>query len=222
MAEEIEQQSNLNQETESKIITFKNKLSNVKKTFLSWSKSADINCYTKMLDYSGNYFVQFIWLVILLGSTGATFYLIAYSFLCYLKYEVTTQTSLVNEIPTQYPTVTFCDNNPFTTLDAEGFMQNISILHNETNADVLFSLAKLKASSNKVNELERKSFWEMSIKKQCLFKLYDCSNDFHWYWSYEYGNCYQFNSGYNMTNHKINLVNKQMTFINVDVKIYSL
>ena len=82
--------------------SFRNKLSNVKETFLSWSKSVDINCYNKMINYSGNIVVQFIWLIILLGSTGATFYLIAYSIIGYLKYEVTSQIRVVNEIPTQF------------------------------------------------------------------------------------------------------------------------
>jgi hypothetical protein len=144
MAEKIEDKSNLNQNTKS---SFQIKLSNAKVTFLSWSKSADINCYTKMLDYSGNYFVEIIWLIILLGSTGATFYLIVKSIMDFLKYEVTSQISLVNEIPIQFPTVTFCDNNPFNTLNAQDFMQNISILYNQTDPDVLFKLAKLKASS---------------------------------------------------------------------------
>ena len=134
-----------------------NKFRNVKQTFLDWSRNADINCYQKMLDYSGNYFAQFIWLMILLGSTGATFYLIAYSIIGFLKYEVTTQTSLVNEIPTQFPTVTFCDNNPFSTVYAHEFMQDISILYNETNSYTLFDLAKLKASSRNINEFERKN-----------------------------------------------------------------
>ena len=105
--------------------TFLLKLSNVKETFLSWSKSADINCYQKMLDYSGNYFVQFIWLMILLGSTGATFYLIAKSIMDYSKYEVTSQIQVVNEIPADFPTITLCDNNPFASKFAENFITKI-------------------------------------------------------------------------------------------------
>jgi hypothetical protein len=108
---------------------FQSNFSNVRKTFLNWSQKVDINCYTKMMDYSGNYFVQFIWLVILLGSTGATFYLIARSLMDYLKYEVTSQIKLIDEIPTKFPTVTFCDNNPFTSIVAQDFLQNISLLY---------------------------------------------------------------------------------------------
>ena len=35
-----------------------------------------------------------------------------------------------------------------------------------------------------------------------------CRADLHWYWSYRYGNCFQFNVGLNSTNNKIE---KRMT-----------
>ena len=39
----------------------------------------------------------------------------------------------------------------------------------------------------------------------CSFKNVNCLNDLHWIWLEEYGNCWQFNSGQNFTNHKIDL-----------------
>ena len=79
--------------------------------FFKWSQNVGINCYQKMLEYGPNNFkIQFIWLFILFGSTDATFY-----FTYYLNYEVVSQTSFANEIPTQFPRMTFCDINPLTT-----------------------------------------------------------------------------------------------------------
>ena len=46
---------------------------------------------------------------------GATFYFISKSIIDYLNYEVVSQTSFANEIPTQFPRMTFWDINPFTT-----------------------------------------------------------------------------------------------------------
>ena len=94
-----------------------NKMSKAKEIIFAWSQSVDINCYTKMMDYRPNYKIQFIWLIILLGSTGATFYFIAKSLIDYFGYEVVSKTNVVYEIPTQFPTVTFCDNNPFSTYE---------------------------------------------------------------------------------------------------------
>jgi hypothetical protein len=187
--------SDLNQEAKP---SHKDKLSNAKETFLSWSKSVDINCYNKMLDYSGNYFVQFIWFMILLGSTGATFYLIAKSIMDYLKYEVITEINIVNKVPTEFPTVTFCDNNPFTSKMSSDFIKNISITNQLDSTESLIKLAKYYAASKLIDDETRKLFktWSNQI---CYFKETECSNDLHWYWSFDYGNCYRFNSSLNVS-----------------------
>ena len=130
---------------------------------MNWSQRVDINCYKKIFDYKGNYLVQFIWLLILLGSTGATYYLISKSIIDYLKHNVTTQIKIVNEIPTEFPTITFCDNNPFSSKEAEEFMKNISILNNLNldsfqNVSSLFQLAKLRASSKLLSDELKNSF----------------------------------------------------------------
>ena len=78
------------------------KMTKAEEIILAWSQSVDINCYTKMMDYRPNYKVQFIWLVILLGSTGATFYFIAKSLIDYLSYEVVSKTNVVYEIWTKF------------------------------------------------------------------------------------------------------------------------
>jgi hypothetical protein len=98
----------------------------LKSIFLSWSQSVEINCYTKMMAYRPNYKVQFIWLLILLGSTGATFYFISKSILDYLNYDVVSQKSVINEVPTQFPAVTFCDNNPFSTKATKVYLKSVA------------------------------------------------------------------------------------------------
>ena len=102
------------------------RMKNIKAIFLAWSRNVDINVYTKMIDYSPNYKIQAIWLLILLGSTGATFYFISKSILDYLKYEVVSQTNIVSEIPTDFPTVTFCDGSPFTTIYSQSFLETVA------------------------------------------------------------------------------------------------
>jgi hypothetical protein len=186
---------------------FKINFSSMKQTFLEWSERVDINCYTKMLEYKGNVYVQFIWFVVLLGSTGATFFLIAKSITDYLAYEVTSQIRIVNEIPITFPTITFCDNNPFSSLKAQEFMQNISLTNNLTpnsieNISLIFNLAKLKASSNFLSDQDRDKL-SLQMKPLCYFNKINCFTKLHTYWSYEYGRCLQFNSGLNATNHKI-------------------
>jgi hypothetical protein len=168
-----------------------------------------------MLEYSPNYKVQAIWLLILLGSTGATFYFISKSVIDYLKYEVVSQTNVVSENPTDFPTVTFCDNNPFTTKeypdtdfadprneDFEGVKSWIQLglmLASSPLYDDEYR-KKLGLNIDRINSINKPFLPDY---ESCSFNGIDCSNDLHWYWDYDYGNCYQFNVGLNQSNRKI-------------------
>jgi hypothetical protein len=185
-----------------------------KEIFFKWSHNVDINCYQKMLHYGPNNIkIQFIWLFILLGSTGATFYFISKSLIDYLNYEVVSQTNVIYELPTQFPTITFCDNNPFSTFESQSFIEKIAFTNKvSTNSSYAFSLSQLIASSLLVSDAERKSFGlDINQIFQCTFLNYNCKNDLHWYWTWEYGNCWQFNSGFNLMNEKIDLKNSYNT-----------
>ena len=43
------------------------------------------------------------------------------------------------------------------------------------------------------------------IYPYCLYNNKDCSSDLHWYWHYDYGNCFQFNVGLNFSDSPIDL-----------------
>jgi hypothetical protein len=186
-----------------------NKMENVKSIFLAWSQSVDINCYTKMMAYRPNYKVQFIWLLILLGSTGATFYFISKSIIDFFNYDVVSQTTVINEVPTQFPAVTFCDNNPLSTKEAQIYMESVSeknalspLLH--SSFDFLF-LSLLNASSPLTSDELRMKLGLKLSQIECIYANNDCETDLHWFWSFDYGNCYTFNSGLNLTNQKVTL-----------------
>jgi hypothetical protein len=155
-----------------------------------------------MLDYSGNYFVQCIWLIILFASTVATFFLIFKSVMDYLKYDVTSQIEIYNDIPAKFPTVTFCDNNPLKTKTAQELMDSIVHRYNMSKHTDLFDLAKNRASSKLVDNEFRQSLGAIE-NFECIFLKVslNCSHVLHWYCSHEFGNCYQFNSNPLETRH---------------------
>ena len=181
------------------------KMSKAKEIIFAWSQSVDINCYTKIMDYRPNYKIQFIWLVILLGSTGATFYFIAKSLIDYFGYEVVSKTNVVYEIPTQFPTVTFCDNNPFSTYEAQAYMESIGKINNISSDSSVVFLTQLNASNPSTSDDMRKNLGLNLGQISCTYDYTDCLNDLHWYWSFFYGNCYQFNLGLNLTNQNVDL-----------------
>ena len=176
-------------------------------TFIKWSETVDINCYTKMIDYKGNLLCQFIWLVILLISTVSTFGLIATNVLSYTQFEVVSQTSIFDENPTTFPTVTFCDNNPLTSQVAEQLLDNFTNM--SRSDDYLRStLAKMKASDPSYGDENRKKLGlSYSQVQWTSFNNKYFNNNLHWYWSFEFGNCFQFNSGFNYTNQIVDLIN---------------
>ena len=150
----------------------------LKEIFMAWSQSVDINCYTKMMAYRPNYKVQFIWLLILIGSTGATFYFISKSLIDYLKYEVVSQTTVINEVPTQFPAVTFCDNNPFSTEEAQVYMENVA----DSNGTLQSSmeptlLSQLNAASSFTSDETRMKLGLQLSQITCFYLTNDCKSE---------------------------------------------
>ena len=57
--------------------------------------------------------------------SAATVWLVTTNFIGYYQFEVVTQTEIINERPTEFPTVTICNNNPFTTKIAQDLVRNV-------------------------------------------------------------------------------------------------
>ena len=71
----------------------------------------------------------------------------------------------------------------------------------------LIELAKMTAANPLFGDENRKKLgFSINDITSCQFNKVDCKNDLHWIWLYDYGNCFQFNSGLNLTNQKIDLV----------------
>ena len=176
--------------------------------FHLWSRNVDINCYTKILEYKTNFKAQLIWIFILLGSTGATFYFIIRSIIDFFDYDVVTKTSVINQKTTPFPTVTFCDSNPFTSLESQTLMESIAEAneiqlnwYNITN--VLLWLTVYNASSPFTSDSMRQKLGLTFDQIKCTYNRKDCKNDLHWHYSFEFGNCWQFNVGLNMNDQLI-------------------
>ena len=77
MTETKEEKPTENLDATQETLPYKRKYKKAKEILKTWSHHVDINCYAKMMAYRPNYKVQAIWLFILLGSTGTTFYFIS-------------------------------------------------------------------------------------------------------------------------------------------------
>ena len=132
-----------------------NKVKNFKETFISWSENTDINCYGKIFKYE-NLFVKLFWLIILLASLSITAWIMSLSIVSYFQYGIVSQIRLVYEKPIEFPAVTFCDNNPFSTQQGQDFLlsffngdecQNVTDSDSSyTQWECAFNLAAMKAA----------------------------------------------------------------------------
>jgi len=196
-------------------ILHKTKRTLLKETFVEFSKRTSVNAYGKIFVYE-NAFVQITWLLILLASLSLTAYVVASNLLTYLMSTVS-QTEIVNETPTEFPAVTFCDNNPFTTKefpdtdfadprneDFEGVKSCIQLGLRLASSPLYDDEYRKKLGLNieRINSINKPFLPDY---ESCSFNGIDCSNDLHWYWDYDYGNCYQFNVGFNLSKHSIEL-----------------
>jgi hypothetical protein len=165
---------------------------------------SNIDVLNKIFEYE-QIWRKLLWLLILLILTGLTCWLLLLNCISYFDYDVISKIEILNERPSNFPVVTICDNNPFTTLYAQGLLNffniinlNSNISYNEAYVGInyAFNDAKIHAKANYDENVQKKLGFPFESIHSCYFNSRPCnmSNDFEWIYSYEHGNCWQFNS----------------------------
>ena len=168
---------------------------------------------------SNHFIMKIFWLILFLLSLALAIYLVSVSVKTFLNFDVTVSIAYEQETPIDFPAVTFCNLNPFYQLRAAAFinsslsLNNISYLTsltsiaNTTNALTLAKMAmyyiKAEAVINQTI-MQQIGFSLTDMLFSCTFLGMPCStSDFTSFQSYEYGNCYTFNSGVNVSINKV-------------------
>ena len=161
---------------------------------------------------------------VIIANAFAAFFIIS-TILAYFQFEVTTNTRTIFETPAPFPRVTICNNNQFQTEYAIHFLKeinqqvspNIDIFDSNQTLNMTYKekhilyrkIIKIATArmNDDLNDEEKKKLGHQfdDILVNCHFNFMNCSSaDFSWTFDYNnYGNCYVFNSGFNMTGHKI-------------------
>jgi amiloride-sensitive sodium channel subunit alpha/amiloride-sensitive sodium channel subunit gamma len=132
----------------------------------------------------------------------------------YLNFDVVTKISVYDELPSQFPSVTFCNSYPFSAENSTPFLQEK--FKNYFPSIDFSSIAKfdfqhfsfvtylilLNAADPGLSDDFKKSLGltidDMLIN--CQYSTNPCTkDDFVWFYNVFYGNCYKFNSGKNST-----------------------
>ena len=86
---------------------------------------------------------------------------------------------------------------------------------NESNIGCLWNTRRVSSSDRvwyKIDPAlgdEYRKLMGLNIN-QMVYNSIDCTSSLHWYWSYDYGNCFQFNVGQNVSNQKNRYSNSQL------------
>ena len=187
----------------------KSKRAQIKALFIHWSHHNTFHCYPKIFEYE-HVCAKLLWTLLFLTFTCLTSLLVVRCVADFFAYDVVSCTQSINERPLAFPTVTICNNNAFTTQTAERLLHNITVatlgrdLANMTFQEVLHSkfplvaeLAKMLVSTSNYCDTNKMSLgFSLERILNCVYgkNVCDKSRDFSWYYSYAYGNCFQFNS----------------------------
>lgn len=156
--------------------------------------------------------ISLLWIIFLLASIVYCSYTIVESFFNYFEFNVDTSIQIVRESQAAFPAISICNHNPFNTKRSGALIKKLSaMVDKETSYSKMsatdpriaaFYLQKgLKTivyASNMSTE-ENDKYFGFTIEDMligCRFVTEECNaSNFEWYHSYEFGNCYKYNSG---------------------------
>ena len=175
------------------------------KTMKSLTKTSTIHGLPQLF-HSKFRFIKVIWLIMICIALTLSLVLIIHHIIDYLKFDVITN-AFAKFDKTPFPTVTICNLNPFTSnysLDLMNhFLNNFtSSRGNMTNADLSGLKAMFKINA-RIFPDEKKKQLGLDVSEMilhCKFFGEPCNmTRFAWFYSMNFGNCFQFNSGFDMT-----------------------
>ena len=184
-----------------------------KQAFFELSKSVSFQCYPKIFEciQEKRHQLTAMWSLIFCTLSAFTFYILWTSVTDFYAYETVSKIEVINEDNSDFPTVTICDSNPFSTEYAEKLLLNYSTeIYGEDirthgfskdfhkKISELANLAKLRVTSPIYNNKTALGF----SLEQIIYATFDKKEislselDFRWIFLHDYGNCLQFNSGF--------------------------
>ncbi len=153
---------------------------------------------------SKHWCTKMMWLFSFLASAAYCAYIIQITISDYLEYDFITSIEEYTEIPSLFPSITFCNLNQFQTVKSNKFIKKYS--NYSPDAAVLLLYTEILELNNSAKQSLSHGLNETLIK--CYFNGVKC-NESHFEWIYYpfLGNCFSFNSGYDKFGDKIALKN---------------
>ena len=168
--------------------------------------------------YSSNFILKIIFSLFVLTGLCLGSYTTVNLILSYLDFNVITTVRTINETPAVFPKVTICNKNFLTTKYAHEFLSKLigiqtwlQLENSKRPAAILRWIGIQSKVSGLIQNFsieEKKKFSHdlSDILFYCSFNYGLCTEkDFIWEWDDHYGNCYSFNSGFNLMGQRVTL-----------------
>lgn len=181
---------------------------------------------------------RLLWILFFLSAACTCSYLVFKGVSDYLEYKVNSKISFKREVPLLFPAVTVCNKNPFISNFSKKFIEesfdkigikdyiNTQIFRNifseenklQSNIMVLRLFLQVLTLGLDLENRKNLSYPFNKFILSCYFSSKECyEDDFEWYFSLTYGNCFRFNTGRNSAGKTIPL-----KYSNMPGKFYGL
>ena len=194
----------------------------LKEKFIKWSESSTTHGYPNI--FRANLIIlKIFWFICLMISLGFCVYFIVNTVMEYSKYDVNTKIEKIVKRPIEFPTVRICNLNHFLMNNSreyifdiyknvfgypvENFTHLIKYLEKEEFLPT-FSALQIFHNDPDISNEEKKYFgigFNESFIKASFTDNRLNQNDFEWIYDGNYGNCYDFNSGYDFNGAQVHL-----------------
>ena len=149
-----------------------------------------------------SWYQKIFWIFFVFVLLGFGTWLVTKAFLDFFDYPVVSEVQENIEIQPQFPAVTICNLEPLATLYGINKIQN-RLSSMEENIYNKFKIKRnilLNDPSYSFNVKQKIGYSIEETIIDCHYNEINCIDtltyDFIWYYSYRYGNCFTFNSGY--------------------------
>ena len=155
--------------------------------------------------------IKVLWSVCVLAALAGCSFMVIKSVTDYLEYDTVSKTEFITEIPTQFPTFSFCNINPLITNASVKIVEDLLPIYGYNKTAVITSFTVLStifelANAHVLLNAADPSFGDEKRKKlgynladyllTCSYNGEECNVDeFEWYFDLNLGNCFRFNSG---------------------------
>ncbi|CAF0724254.1 unnamed protein product [Brachionus calyciflorus] len=177
-------------------------LDKLKDLFIEWCKSSTSHGIPNIAR-AENKIIALVWCLAFTISTGFCGFYILQTIIEVSKNPTMINYEIIEETPAVFPAISICNLNPFKTTNSNVYNTLLNVLlENNFKYTIHPNLASISASSlvksyvfNLPDEVKKTFSYQYSeLVYSCKFNGFLCSSqDFEWFYSFDYGNCYKFN-----------------------------